>query len=82
MEKIRQDTSPNALRGIEICESRVDDFSKKIWRKILASPATDFDGSHLQKLIAQRLPLFFLISAGNADDLFVIRRTYIYTPLP
>jgi hypothetical protein len=22
MEKIRQDTSPNALRGIEICESR------------------------------------------------------------
>ena len=23
MEKIRQDTSPNALRGIEICESRV-----------------------------------------------------------
>jgi hypothetical protein len=24
MEKIRQDTSPNALRGIEICESRVN----------------------------------------------------------
>jgi hypothetical protein len=25
MEKIRQDTSPNALRGIEICESRVNE---------------------------------------------------------
>jgi hypothetical protein len=28
MEKIRQDTSPNALCGIEICESRV--IEKKI----------------------------------------------------
>jgi hypothetical protein len=29
MEKIRQDTSPNALRGIEICESRVSELVSK-----------------------------------------------------